>query len=117
MIRRQPDEKISDNICWKKEQMRGKLTNEIQGLAKDFLGREITTRELRLYPYLDYLMKNEQQIDPRRVNREERDVLQKLREEKHIEGGASGLSMTKEFYDYINQVLWFGYVVNSYRLE
>jgi len=95
--------------------MKGQLTNEIQELARSFLNREITTRELRLYPYLDYVMKNEQKIDPRRVNREERDILQKLREENHIEGGASGLSMTKEFYDYINQVLWLGYVVDVYQ--
>jgi len=96
--------------------MRGQLTDKIQELAKDFLGREITTKELRLYPYLDYVMKNEQKIEPRRVNQEERDILQKLREGNHIEGGASGLSMTKEFYDYINQVLWLGYVVDVYRL-
>lgn len=96
--------------------MRGQLTDKIQELARSFLDREITTRELRLYPYLDYVMKNEQKIEPNRVNREDRDVLQKLREENHIEGGASGLSMTKEFYDYINQVLWLGYVVNSYQI-
>jgi len=94
--------------------MRGQLTEEIQGLAKGFLGRIITTGELRLYPYLDYLMKNEQKIDPRRVNQNDRNVLKQLRAEKHIEGGASGLSMTKEFYDYINQVLWLGYVVDAY---
>jgi len=95
--------------------MRGQLTDEIQGFAKSFLGREITTEELRLYPYLDYVMKNEQKIEPNKVNREDRDILQKLREENHIEGGASGLSITKEFYDYINQVLWLGYVVNAYQ--
>lgn len=94
--------------------MRGQLTDEIRELAKSFLGREITVRELRLYPYLDYVMKNEQRIDPRHINGEERELLKKLREEGHIEGGASGLSMTKEFYDYINQVLWFSYVVGVY---
>lgn len=94
--------------------MRGQLTEEIQKLAKDFLGREITVRELRLYPYLDYVMKNEQKIKPIHINQEERDILKNLRDEGHIEGGASGLSMTKEFYDYINQVLWFSYVVGVY---
>lgn len=91
------------------------LTEEIQKLAKEFLKREITTAELRLYPYLDYLMKNEQRIDPRSINGDDRNVLQLLREEGHIEGGASGLAMTKEFYDYINQVLWVGYVVGAYN--
>ena len=94
--------------------MRGQLTEEIQKLSKDFLYREITVHELRLYSYLDYQMKNEQKLDPRRVNQEDRDVLSVLRVEGHIEGGASGLTMTKEFYDYISQVLWLGYVVNAY---
>jgi len=97
--------------------MRGQLTDEIQGLAKDFLGREIDTTELRLYPYLDYQMKNEQKLDPRHCNSDDRKVLATLRREEHIEGGASGLSMTKEFYDYINQVLWLGYVISAYQLE
>jgi len=96
--------------------MRGQLTDEIQALARDFLGREITVRELRLYPYLDYVMKNNQKIEPAHINQDEKDILKKLKEENHIEGGASGLSMTKEFYDYINQVLWFSYVVGVYAI-
>ena len=90
--------------------MRGVLTEKIQELSRGFLGREITTTELRLYVYLDYVMKNDQIIDTRRVNGEDRKVLSTLRAEEHIEWGASGLSMTKEFYDFINQVLWYGYV-------
>ena len=94
--------------------MRGQLTDEIQGLAKGFLGREIDTTELRLYPYLDYQMKNTQKLDPKCCNSDDRKVLKVLRSEGHIEGGASGLSMTKEFFDYINQVLWISYVVSVY---
>lgn len=94
--------------------MRGQLTEGIQNLAKDFLGRGITVRELRLYPYLDYVMKNNQKIEPNCIGQDEREVLSILRKEGHIEGGASGLSMTKEFYDYINQVLWLGYVVGAF---
>ena len=94
--------------------MRGALNDKIQKLAKNFLGREITTTELRLYPYLDYVMKNNQRIDPNAVNQGDKDVLRILKNEGHIEGGVSGLSMTKDFYDYINQVLWHGYVVGAY---
>ena len=89
---------------------KGILTTEIQKEAKDFLGREITVVELRLYSYLDYTMKNSQIIEPIRVNQEERKILSILRHEEHIEGGASGLGMTRDFYDYINRVLWLGYV-------
>ena len=94
--------------------MRGQLTEGIQKLAKDFLDREITITELRLYPYLDYVMKNSQKIEPNRISPGDREVLKILRREEHIEGGASGLSMIKEFYDYMSQVLWLGYVVAVY---
>lgn len=94
--------------------MRGALTEEIQELAKKFLGREITVKELRLYPYLDYVMKNEQKLNPMMMAEGDRAILRLLKDANHIEGGASGLSMTKEFYDYINQVLWLGYVVSAY---
>jgi len=93
---------------------RGQLTDAIQKLARGFLHREITIRELRLYPYLDYVMKNEQKLEPAHINQEEREILRVLKNENHIEGGATGLSMTKEFYDYINQILWFSYVAGAY---
>lgn len=93
--------------------MRGKLTDEITKVAETFLGRKITVTELRLYPYLDYVMKNEQKLKIERINQEERDILSILKKEGHIEGGITGLSMTKEFYDYIQEVLWVGYVVGG----
>lgn len=89
---------------------RGQLTKQIQSIAKAFLGREIDTTELRLYAYMDYVMKNEQRIKPAVCNQDDRDILKKLREEGHIEGGAGGLGLTKEFYDYMQEVLWWGYV-------
>jgi hypothetical protein len=89
---------------------RGALSPQIQELCKEFLGREISTVELRLMPYIDYVMKNNQRIDPSKINQEEREVLSTLRKEGYIEGGASGLSITKEYYDFIQQILWLGYV-------
>lgn len=93
--------------------MRGRLTDEINEVAMKFLGRQITVIELRLYPYLDYVMKNEQKLKIERINQEERDVLKMLKQAGHIEGGIMGLSMTKEFYDYIQDVLWLGYVIGG----
>ena len=89
---------------------RGELSPQIQALCKEFLGREITVRELRLMPYIDFVMKNEQRIDPRKINEEEREILSVLRKEGHIEGGWSGLSISKEYYDFVQQILWLGYV-------
>lgn len=94
--------------------MRGQLNPAVQKVAEKHLGRALKcTTELRLLPYLDYLMKNEQKIDPRKINEEERDLLKELKQEGHIKGGACGLSMTKEFYDAIQQILWQAYVVQG----
>ena len=90
---------------------RGQLTPEIQIISKSHIGREISLIELRLLPYIDYVMKNEQYIKPEKINQEEREILSKWRAAKYIEGGASGLSITKDFYDFMQEVLWCGYVL------
>jgi hypothetical protein len=69
----------------KKMNKRGILTIEIQELAKDFLKREIDTTELQLYPYFDYVMKNEQWIDSRKINSDDRHIMMKLKNENHID--------------------------------
>ena len=50
---------------------RGCLNPEVQKIAKGFLGREITTRELRLYPYIDYCIKNDK---PEQINEEKDEI-------------------------------------------
>ena len=91
--------------------MRGRITDEIKVLAKELLDiDELSTAELRLMPYIQYQMMNEQRIDPNKINQDERRILQTWRENGWIEGGASGLSISKEFWDAINQLLWVGYV-------
>lgn len=93
--------------------MRGKITPQIQDIAKKMIGRTISTNELRLMAYVDYVMKNNQKIEPIHINGEERIILQEWREAGFIEGGASGLSITKQFYDLMCAVLWEGYVVGG----
>jgi len=92
---------------------RGVLTKEIKTASKILLGRNINTTELRLMVYVQYVMCNEQKIDPRRINDSERNILLTWRNEGHIEGGASGLSITKEFWDAICELIWLGYVVGG----
>lgn len=88
----------------------GQLNYRVQILAREFLGREMSVTELRLIPYVQYVMVNEQVIDIRKCNRADRNVLQLWREAGHIEGGASGLAITKEFWDFMSEVLWLTYV-------
>lgn len=91
-------------------QGRGTLTQRIKDKSKELLGYEIDVRELRLMPYIQSVMVNEQRIDPQKINQEERDILKKWREAEHIEGGASGLQITEEFWNIICDIIRLGYV-------
>ena len=64
--------------------MRGMLNKEVQEIAKKEMGREISQTELRLIPYIQYQMINEQKLDPNKMNQEDRDVLNKWKSEKLV---------------------------------
>ncbi len=91
-------------------QGRGQLTDRIKKKSKELLGYEINQTELRLMPYIQYVMVNEQRIDINHINEEEREILSKWRKSKHIEGGASSLQITKEFWDIICEIVRLGHV-------
>jgi len=55
-------------------------------------------------------MMNEQKIDIRRVNNDDRLIMSKWRNAGHIEGGASQMGITKEFWDIICEIVFMGYV-------
>ena len=92
------------------EQKRGQLTDRIKNKSLELLGYEIDVRELRLMPYIQYQMTNEQKINPNNINTEERKILRKWREAGNIEGGAAGLAITKQFWDIISELIFMGYV-------
>ena len=92
------------------EQKRGQLTDRIREKSNELLGYKITQEELRLLPYLQYVMVNEQRINTNSINADERKILSKWREAGHIYGGVSGLGMTKEFWDIITELIFLGYV-------
>lgn len=92
------------------EQRRGQLTDRIKKKSKELLGYEIGVAELRLMPYVQYVMVNSQKVDIRHINSEDRAILQKWREAGHIEGGASGLQITEEFWNIICEIIRLGYV-------
>lgn len=90
---------------------RGELTPEIQERAKAFLDREISQTELRLYPYIHYCATNERKIKPEKINEEERQIMRLWKDAGHFEGGMSGINMTKEFFNFMNDMLWYGYFI------
>lgn len=92
---------------------RGELTSEIQEIAKIFLGREIDQTELRLYPYIHYCATNERKLKPEKINMEEKQIIRRWKDAGLFEGGISddSMNMTKEFFDYMNDILWHGYFI------
>lgn len=92
------------------EQKRGQLTQRVKDLSKELFGYEISKEELRLLPYIQYTMMNEQRIDPNKISSEERKILSDWRKKEWIDGGASGLAITKDFWGKMNQILFLAYV-------
>jgi len=91
-------------------QKRGELTDRIKKKSLELFGYEIDTTELRLMPYIQYVMVNEQKIDINKINSVEREILSKWRKAGYIEGGASGLKITEDFWNKIIKIIFLGYV-------
>lgn len=91
-------------------QKRGQLTDRIKKKSKELLGYEMGVTELRLMPYILYVMTNDQRIDPRKCNQDDRVILSKWRKAGYIEGGMSGLQITEEFWNIICDIVRLGYV-------
>lgn len=96
---------------------RGCLNAEKQKIAKGFLGREITTRELRLYPYIDYCIKNGGFYKPEQINEDEVEILKRLSQEDHVISTQSIIICTREFYNYMQDVLAESYVETWWERE
>lgn len=89
---------------------RGMLTDEIKKRSSELLGYEITVRELRLMPYIDYTMKNNQYIEMNKINDEEHEILHKWQDKNFIIGTLTNIQISKEFYTAMQEILWIAYV-------
>jgi len=92
---------------------RGMLTDEIKSKSKELFGYEINTRELRLIPYIIYVMTNERYINIKKVNAEELTIIHKWMLVGHIYGTLDNLYITKKFWDICNEILYFSYVIEK----
>ena len=91
-------------------QGRGQLTDRIKAKSKELLGYEMDQKELRLMPHIMDVMMNTQKINPAHVDKEERKILSKWREDGHTCGGVGGLRITEEFWNIICEIVRLGYV-------
>lgn len=90
--------------------MRGHLNTKITQVAKKFLGRSISLSELRLIPYVHYVMVNERKLDERKINDEEREILQGWVSDGYIAMAGQRMAITKHFWDFMSEIVWLAYV-------
>ncbi len=102
------------------------LTDEIVSKAREMLGDDIQfdTASLRLMAYIQYVMVNEQEIHRTRINEREMDILfewDALGLISYCEidefGETGSISVTKKFWDAMNEILWLGYVVRGEKTQ
>lgn len=97
---------------------RGSLNNRIQALAYDYLGRKLQLSELRLFPYMDYGLKNMGILELVKLNVQEYECIEKLAEQGFVaiideNDRTMTLIVKKSFYTFLQEVLWESYVVKQ----
>jgi len=89
--------------------MRGILTDEISEKAKELLSIDaLTVRELRLFPYIQYIIINGGFIDEAKINDEETEIIETWKEKGWLNGNEK-ISSSKLFWDAICEIIWIGY--------
>lgn len=83
---------------------RGVLTPKLEEIG-------LTQDEIRLIPYVHYCNINYMRIDIEKITRKEMDIIDKWVEEGRISNDVfdKKFSVTREFWDLMNEVLWEAY--------
>lgn len=89
---------------------RGILNDVVKEKSLAFLGKEITKEEVRLYHYLDYVWKNDSCIRLDKVDAEEISILTLRGAQGHLKIHGSYVYPTREFYDFVQDILAEAYV-------
>lgn len=98
--------------------LRGQLTPTVQAAALRLLGREISRTELRLIPYVQYTIINGETLDGRKVNDEERHVLQDWVSRGYLPGPlVATLRCERYFWDVMSELLWLAYADHENQPE
>lgn len=98
--------------------LRGYLTDDVREKAEAYLGRDFTTTELRLYPYIQYCVMNGGEIDRSKISDDESTYLKYLIIEKHmIRRHPNSFYPTREFWMFMNDILADTYVELAEDIE
>lgn len=94
-------------------QIRGQLTDRIKEKSLKLLGYEISETELRLMPYLQYVLVNSERLDRKKINHKEMDILDNWINKKLIVYNVyddNPIKITKKFWNTICELIYLGYV-------
>ncbi len=87
---------------------RGIITEEIKEKY------QMTVKEFRLIPYVQYLLVNQMPVDPQKIDAEEREILQSWRDKGYLTFSMKEpLTVSREFWDMMNDFLWDCYVLQK----
>lgn len=89
---------------------RGGIDDKVKAKSVELLGYEIELDELRLMPYLQYTMMNNQRFDLRKIADYEYVIFNKWRSAGYVSMNDDKISITKKFWDIINELLFLSYV-------
>ena len=90
---------------------RGALTKTIQAKAQELLGRKIALAELRLIPYVAYVLQNGRVLDNGKLNHAERQFLADWEDASYLGMvGDTIITIDRKFYDAMNELIWLAYV-------
>ena len=92
------------------QQKRGELTDRIKEKSVELFGYEITQKELRLMPYILYEAQNNKRAN--NTNDEEKEILSSWIDKGFllITGLGHILSVSEDFWNKANQIIFLGYV-------
>ena len=93
---------------------RGFLTEAFAKEAKEYLGRDFTQIELRLYPYLTYCAVNHQKVERLKTTDTEQDIISMLEKEgRLVREYPSYMHPTKDFYMFMQKAILECYVLTA----
>lgn len=90
--------------------MRGVVTEEIKIKAASYFPDDITIKELRLIPYIVYAAQNERRIDFKKINVEEKEILDAWEEAGWIKNYHVKIEIRKDFWDFMSDMIYMAYV-------
>ena len=92
---------------------RGKLTDYIKTESSKFNGNPISLAELKLIPYVVDCLLNNRLVNIRHISPADITIINVWKSLGYVDYTQTKFTVTKQFWDFMTQMLWMGYVNNN----